>query len=71
MQVEGHRGVFSDAPAATGARVSYAYRTCPVLGNSPAKAGLMPGVVASPHGVATKDLFRYGMAVRPISLTAG
>ena len=55
MQVEGHRGVFSDTPAATGARVSYAYRTCPVLGNSPAKAGLMPGVVASPHGVATKD----------------
>ena len=71
MQVEGQRGASSEAPPATGARVSYAYRTCPVLGNSPAKAGLMPGVVAAPHEAATKDIFRYGMAVRPISLTAG
>ena len=41
---------------ATGARVRNAYRTYPLLGNSLAKARLMPDVPRLPHGKFGKDL---------------
>ena len=70
MQVEGQHGGSLLLRVATGARVSNAYPTFPLPGNSPAKAGLMPDVVVVPHGVSTKG-FRYGMGMRLISLLAG
>ena len=45
MQVEGHHVVCLHTMMATGARVSNAYPTCPAVGNSPAKVGLMPYVL--------------------------
>ena len=71
MQVEGQRGGCLHFPPATGARVSNAYRTCLIPGNSLAKVRLMPDVPQMPHGVFGKDFFRYEMAMRPISLLAG
>ena len=50
MQVEGQRGGCLHSLPATGARVSNAYRTCLILGNSLAKVRLMPGVPRGPHG---------------------
>ena len=41
---------------ATGARVSNAYPTCPLLGDSLAKVRLIPDVVKNPHEFLTKDL---------------
>ena len=41
---------------ATGARVSNAYPTWPIVGNSPAKVGLMPYVFLSEHFMRNKDL---------------
>ena len=56
MQVEGqHEGSLLPLMA-TGARVSNAYRTCPVHGNSLAKVRLMPDVEISPHDGVSKDL---------------
>ena len=71
MQVEGQRGGCLHSLPATGARVSNAYRTCLILGNSLAKVRLMPGVPRGPHGLFGKVFLRYEMAVRPISLLAG
>ena len=70
MQVEGHReGSLLPLPA-TGARVSNAYRTCPIPGDSLAKVRLIPdGFLLSPDR-GNKE-FRYGMAMRPISWLAG
>ena len=56
MQVEGQLAVSSEAVMATGARVSNAYRTCLILGNSLAKVRLMPDVLSVPHEVLSKDL---------------
>ena len=42
--------------AATGARVSNAYRTCLILGNSLAKVRLMPDVIGVSHDIPIKDL---------------
>ena len=50
---------------ATGARVSNAYPTCPVLGYSPAKAGLIPDVTFMVHAILVK-VIRYGMGMRLI-----
>ena len=41
---------------ATGARVSIAYPTFPLVGHSPAKVGLIPYVVRRWHLTWTKDL---------------
>ena len=56
MQVEGQHGLSLLRPMATGARVSNAYPTWPLVGNSPAKVGLMPYVVLCRHLIRTKDL---------------
>ena len=56
MQVEGQREESLLSLSATGARVSNAYPTFPIVGNSPAKVGLMPYVVFRGHLSNTKDL---------------
>ena len=56
MQVEGHHVGCLQPMMATGARVSNAYPTFRIVGNSPAKVGLMPYVVIVVHIVMTKDL---------------
>ena len=55
MQVEGQQEGSLLSSLATGARVSNAYPTCPLLGNSPLKGGLMPGALLLPHGFGKKD----------------
>ena len=55
MQVEGHREEILLSLSATGARVSNAYPTCPLPGDSLAKVRLIPGAVMIPHGNITKD----------------
>ena len=54
MQVEGHRVAVSAAMAATGARVSNAYPTCPLPRDSLLKGRLTPDVPVMPHGVSGK-----------------
>ena len=56
MQVEGQRGGCLHSPPATGARVSNAYRTCLIPGDSLAKVRLIPDVVTLGHLLVTKDL---------------
>ena len=56
MQVEGQHDLSLLRLMATGARVSNAYPTFPIVGNSPAKVGLMPYVVLRGHLTSTKDL---------------
>ena len=46
MQVEGQQGDSLLLSLATGARVSNAYPTWPLVGNSPAKVGLILYVVS-------------------------
>ena len=65
MQVEGQHEVCLQTLMATGARVSNAYPTCPVLGYSPAKAGLIPDVTFMVHAILVK-VIRYGMGMRLI-----
>ena len=55
MQVEGQHEVCLQTLMATGARVSNAYPTFPLLRNSPLKDGLMPDVLMLPHGDMSKD----------------
>ena len=55
MQVEGQHEVSLLTLMATGARVSNAYPTFPLLRNSPLKDGLMPDVLMLPHGDKSKD----------------
>ena len=45
---------------ATGARVSNAYPTCPILGSSPPKGGLIPDVVLCGHLMRTKGFSGMG-----------
>ena len=40
--------------AKTGARVSNAYATCPLPGDSPSKGGLIPHNIVLPHGRTIK-----------------
>ena len=56
MQVEGHRDCGLPQLPATGARVRNAYRTCPLLRDSLAKASLIPDVLNSAPAVLSKDL---------------
>ncbi len=56
MQVEGQHEDCLQSLMATGARVRNAYRTCPVHGDSLAKARLIPDVLAMPHDIVNKDL---------------
>ena len=56
MQVEGQRELSLLGLPATGARVSNAYPTWPLVGNSPAKVGLMPYVIRRGHLIWIKDL---------------
>ena len=55
MQVEGQQDDSLLLLLATGARVSNAYPTCPLPGDSLAKVRLIPGAVMIPHGNVTKD----------------
>ena len=55
MQVEGQHVGCLQPMMATGARVSNAYPTFPLLRNSPLKDGLMPDVLMLPHGDMSKD----------------
>ena len=56
MQVEGQHEVSLLTLMATGARVSNAYPTCPVLLDSLAKARVIHDVVIVLHGMMTKGL---------------
>lgn len=56
MQVEGHQIESLLLMLATGARVSNAYPTFPIVENSPAKVGLMLYVVFRGHLKNTKGL---------------
>ena len=56
MQVEGQHGLSLLRLMATGARVSNAYPTFPLLGDSPVKTGLIPDVVPCVHVRGTKGL---------------
>ena len=56
MQVEGQHEVCLQTLMATGARVSNAYPTFPLLRNSPLKGGLMPDVFLWMHVHGNKDL---------------
>ena len=49
MQVEGHQDLCLHRLLATGARVSNAYPTFPLVGHSPAKVGLTPYVIRRGH----------------------
>ena len=54
MQVEGQHDDSLLLLMATGARVSNAYPTCPLLRYSPVKTGLIPDVVSCRHLSETK-----------------
>ena len=56
MQVEGQHVGWLQPMMATGARVSNAYPTFPIVENSPAKVGLMLYVVFRGHLKNTKGL---------------
>ena len=55
MQVEGHQDSSLLGLLATGARVSNAYPTFPIVEDSPAKVGLILYVVSRGHLSNTKD----------------
>ena len=56
MQVEGQQELSLLSLLATGARVSNAYPTCPLLRDSLAKVRLIPDVIRNPHEFLIKDL---------------
>ncbi len=56
MQVEGQHGLSLLSPMATGARVSNAYPTCPLLRDSLLKGSLIPDVVMYTHVYVPKEL---------------
>ena len=56
MQVEGQQELSLLSLLATGARVSNAYPTCPLLRDSLAKVRLIPDVIKSSHEFLIKDL---------------
>ena len=55
MQVEGQHDDSLLLLMATGARVSNAYPTFPLLGDNLAKVRLMPDVLGVPHEAPSKD----------------
>ena len=65
MQVEGQHEVCLQTLMATGARVSNAYRTSRILGDSLLKGRLIPDGFLSAHAIKIKE-FRYAMGMRPI-----
>ena len=69
MQVEGQRGGASAPLAATGARVSNTYATCPRQGDSAEKSVLIPRDAGRRHLRPAKGGFglRPGMGMRRIS----
>ena len=56
MQVEGQHELSLLSLMATGARVSNAYPTCPLRGDSLLKGSLIPDEFVWPHGLMKKDL---------------
>ena len=56
MQVEGQHGLSLLSLMATGARVSNAYPTCPLPGDSLSKERLIPDGFGVPHETLNKDL---------------
>ena len=58
MQAAGQHGLSLLRPMATGALVSNTYPTCPLQGDSPAKAGLIPYVALRLHGFLVKGAIR-------------
>ena len=56
MQVEGQHEVSLQTLMATGARVSNAYPTFPLVGDSPAKVGLILYVLSGWHLMESKGL---------------
>ena len=56
MQVEGQHDDSLLLSMATGARVSNAYPTFPILRDSPAKVGLIPDVILRSHEKRIKDI---------------
>ena len=60
MQVEGHQIGCLQPMLATGARVSNAYPTFPLLWYSPAKVGLIPDVIEISHETLIKDFIGKG-----------
>ena len=56
MQVAGQQGSSLLDLLATGARVSNAYPTFPIVGDSPAKVGLIPYVLSGWHLMESKGL---------------
>ena len=56
MQVEGQHELSLLSLMATGARVSNAYPTCPLLGDSLSKERLIPDGFGIPHEIPNKDL---------------
>ena len=67
MQVAGHHDDSLLLLMATGARVRNAYPTCPQVGHSPAKVGLIPYVVMLWHQYMTKGFGCLGLGMRRIS----
>ena len=65
MQVEGQRGGCLHPLAATGARVSNTYATCPPQGDNLPKGRLIPHISARGIPGRGKDL-RWGMGMRRI-----
>ena len=56
MQAAGQHGLSLLSPMATGALVSNTYPTCPLQGDSPAKAGLIPYVALMLHDIEVKGV---------------
>ena len=67
MQVEGQHVGCLQPMMATGARVSNAYPTYPILRHNPLKDGLIPDGMYISHDLYIKEL-RYWMGMRLISL---
>ena len=65
MQVEGQHEVCLQTLMATGARVSNAYPTSRILGDSLLKGRLIPDGISRAHAIKIKE-FRYAMGMRSI-----
>ena len=65
MQVEGQHELSLLGLMATGARVSNAYPTSRILGDSLLKGRLIPDGISRAHAIKIKE-FRYAMGMRSI-----
>ncbi len=70
MQVEGQHEVCLQTLMATGARVSNAYQTCLILGDSLAKVRLTPDGIVFPHGNTIK-VYGSGWGCVPLGSRRG